>query len=79
MYPSLFSEAREINLGLSLGLCSCFVDMSREGSIDTAQSRLSGRCSHTLKVHSSHELAYCKFGNFREGFNFAKLRKCEVS
>ena len=25
------------------------------------------------------ELRYCKLGNFREGFIFAKLRRCRVS
>ena len=31
------------------------------------------------KVYQYQKGAYCKFGNFREGFIFAKLRICEVS
>ena len=30
-------------------------------------------------VEGEFDLRYCKFGNFREGVIFAKLRICEVS
>ena len=54
--------------------------LSFKGVYTDSSESILVKTPHCRKSHvMAHIMWYCKFGNFREGFIFAKLRVCGVS
>ena len=53
--------------------------MYKQNGKSVGPDQLASEKPADLDLHCFQNALYCKFGNFRESFIFAKFRICEVS